>query len=118
MAYKLFPLRYVPEDEAEEIRALMREHEIDTHETSAGLLGIGEPAIWVNDSVQFIEAQSLIEQYQIERYTLARQAYREQNSSNLQENMIDRFKQQPVKISAAIIVALGLLVLSTAPFWT
>ena len=40
MPLQLFNLRGVPEDEAEDIRQLLDEHEIEFYETSAGNWGV------------------------------------------------------------------------------
>lgn len=67
MPAQLFNLRGVPDDEAEEIRALLQEHTIDFYETPAGNWGISMPSIWLNDELQLEQARTLIERYQQER---------------------------------------------------
>ncbi len=67
MAVKLFRLRHVPEDELEEIRALLLEHDVAFYETTAGGWGISEAAIWLHDPEQLESAKALLERYQQER---------------------------------------------------
>ena len=55
----LFNLQNVPEDEAEEVRALLHENEIRFYETQSGRWRIGLAGIWLPDGNQKLEAQSL-----------------------------------------------------------
>ncbi len=73
MPAQLFKLRGVPDDEAEEIRALLQEHTIDFYETPAGNWGISMPSIWLNDELQLEQARTLIEEYQQQRQRSGRQ---------------------------------------------
>ncbi|GIT21853.1 MAG: hypothetical protein CM1200mP40_15350 [Gammaproteobacteria bacterium] len=57
-------MRYVPEDEAQEVRELLEENDIAYFETHAGYWGISVPAIWAKREDQFDRARELIEKYQ------------------------------------------------------
>jgi hypothetical protein len=117
VAIKLYPLRNVPEDEAEEMRSLLREHDIDFHETTAGFIGIGTAAIWVNKESQFEQAKSLIEQYQLERYASARGLYQQRKARGEQTKFIDLLNKNPMKVILYVLFAIILLLLITKPFW-
>ncbi|MEE9446776.1 MAG: DUF6164 family protein [Arenicellales bacterium] len=117
MAKKLYALRNVPDDEVEEMRILLREHDIDFHETTAGLLGIGTAALWVNKAEQLETAQQLIFNYQQQRYEQARSDYTDSKLKGEHIRFIDKFKQQPVKISLYVFGALLLLYITASPFW-
>jgi hypothetical protein len=58
VATKLYSLRSVPDDESEEMRVLLREHNIDFHETSSGFFGIGSAAFWVNNANRLIRPKN------------------------------------------------------------
>jgi len=77
MSKQIFRLRNVPDDEAEEIRLLLREHGIEFYETPGGNWGISMPALWLNDENEHRaeEAKALIEEYQEERAVRIRRAY-------------------------------------------
>lgn len=96
---------------------LLREHEIDFHETNAGFIGIGTAAIWVNKEAQFEQAKTLIEQYQHARYTNARNAYTQQISLGEQTRFVDLLRQNPLKVILYVLFAILLLLLITQPFW-
>ena len=67
MPVPVFRLRNVPDDEAEEIRNLLKHNHIDFYETPAGNWGISMPAIWLNDDDQLERAKELIKEYQQHR---------------------------------------------------
>lgn len=117
MAKKLYTLRNVPEDEIDEMRALLREYEIDFHETDAGFFGIATAALWVNEPQQFDQAKQLIAGYQQQRYQLAHKEYETQKSEGKQPRFIDFFRAEPGKIIAYIFFALLLIALMTGPYW-
>ena len=60
MPVKLFPLNGVPDDEAEDVRALLKAGDVAFHETSAGNWGISSAAIWLSDDSRLEEARALL----------------------------------------------------------
>lgn len=117
MAKKLYPLRYVPDDEAEQMRILLREHEIDFHETSSGFLGVGTAAIWVNNAAQFDMARALISQYQEQRYQRAHGKYLERKATGEHTRFGDLYRKNPGRVITYLLMALFLMFLMTLPFW-
>ena len=75
MSKLLFKLRGVPDDEADEIRALLTEKQIEYYETSAGNWGISLPALWLQDDSRYSEAKELLDAYQIARTQRIRAEY-------------------------------------------
>ncbi|BFM49896.1 DUF6164 family protein [Marinomonas sp. THO17] len=67
MATLVFRLKYVPDEEANDIRQLLTDHQIDFYETSAGRWQISMAGIWVKDKEQASRAQQLIREDQIAR---------------------------------------------------
>lgn len=117
MAIKLYPLRNVPDDEAEQMRELLRTAEIEFHETNAGFIGIGTAAIWVDDPAQFEHAQSLIAEYQQQRYHQAHDQFLQRKARGDQTHFIDLLKENPARIIFYILFALFLVLIMTTPFW-
>lgn len=117
MAKKLYPLRNVPDDETEEMRILLREHDIDFHETSSGFFGIGTAAIWVNNVAQFDLAKELITGYQKQRFAQSHQHYLEQKAAGIQTRFGDLYRRNPATVITYILIALFLIILMTLPFW-
>jgi hypothetical protein len=67
MATLVFRLKYVPDDEADDIRQLLTDHDIAFYETTAGRWQISLAGLWVKDKEQALQARVLIKADQIER---------------------------------------------------
>jgi len=117
MAKLLFKLNSVPDDEAEEIRALLEEAEIIFYETTSGIWGLSFAAIWLKDELQFEQASELIKNYQSERYTRIREHHLQLKESGENLTRWQAFKQSPIKIPLVIIFVAVLLYFSTVPFF-
>ncbi len=117
MAKKLYALRNVPEDEIDEMRAVLREHDIDFHETDAGFFGIATAAIWINQESQFEQAKQLLSEYQQQRFQAAREQYETSKASGTQTRFVDLFRASPGKILVYVFFALVLVAIMTGPYW-
>jgi len=115
MPVLLFKLRHVPEDEAEEVRTLLHQHEINFYETTAGSWGIALPAMWLHDEQQLAQAKKLIDDYQKERARHARMLYEEQCRTGQQRTLLTLFQENPLKIIAYLLGILFMLYLATIP---
>lgn len=118
MATLLFRLRHVPEDEAEEVRALLEQHEIDFYETSAGNWRISMPALWIRDDDQLEQARQLLDQYQESRYRNARDHYDQLRQSGQHRTLWQNFIDEPVKVGFYLGAALFVLYLSLQVFFS
>ena len=92
MPVKLFSLRGVPEDEAEDIRQLLRNNDVDYYETPAGNWGISMPALWLRDESQLTTAKSLVDDYQQQRLQNARADYEQQKREGTHRTFFDEIK--------------------------
>ena len=116
MAVKLFKLRNVPDDEAEEVRQLLADHEIDFYETYAGGWGISMPAIWLQDATQLTQATALIDAYQERRTTQARTEYAQLKQQGQHRTVPDKIRENPVRFVLLFMLSLFILYISLAPF--
>ena len=116
MATQIFILRGVPEDEADEMRALLTENQIDFYETPAGSWGMSMPALWVNDDDQLQQAKQLLDQYQQQRQLQAQAEYQTLKQQGKQRSVIDLFKEQPLRFLLYLIIVVVVLYLSLSPF--
>ena len=117
MSRKLYPLRNVPDDEADEMRSLLQQNGVDFHETGSGFLGIGTAAIWIRDESQYEYARGLIADYQADRYSTARETYLRQREEGTHTRFIDRFMRDPWRVVSLILIALFLILLTVLPFF-
>lgn len=111
MSKLLFKLRNVPEDEAEEVRELLNEHQIDFYETSAGNWGLSMPALWVHEESQYQRARELLDTYQAERRVRVRAEYDRLKQAGKHRTIIDNFRENPFVFIAYLFVVYALLYL-------
>ena len=116
MAELLFKLRSVPDDEAEDIRQLLAEHEIDFYETYAGGWGLSMPGIWLHDETHLVKAKSLIQQYQNERVQNARAAYEQLKEEGRHKTVTDKIVEHPFQFLMLSLAVLFILYISLRPF--
>ena len=116
MSVQVFRLRNVPEDEAEDIRNLLTEHNISFYETPPGNWGISMPAIWLNDDEQLEEAKLLIEKYQHERQTRVRHEYEQSKKSGGLGALLREWFNDPARFVIYIAIATVVLYFSIKPF--
>ena len=116
MAVRLFKLSNVPDDEAEDVRLLLSEHEILFYETHTGGFGVGTPAIWLHDDEQFDRATTLIDSYQKQRYEEKHAEYERQREEGRHTTFLDIFMQHPILVVVFLFVSLFILYASLSPF--
>jgi len=97
MSTLLFSLRGVPDDEADDIRELLTENNIDYYETSAGNWGISMPALWVNNNEQIIEAQKLLNQYHQQRAITQREIYEQLKKERGNRQFTHALTKNPIR---------------------
>lgn len=106
MAILLFPLRGVPEDEADEVRELLAEHDIDFYETSAGNWGMSMPALWLRDNADLEKARSVLNTYQQQRFLTSRENYLQLKKEGRQKTLLKGFAEKPLLYIAYILMML------------
>ncbi len=116
MSALAFRLRNVPQEEAEEVRALLEEHDIECYETTAGNWGIAMPGIWVLDDEDLPRARSLINDYQRQRSETQRQGYEQDLRSGSSITISQRIRSQPLKMAGIILFCLFILYVTINPF--
>ncbi|MGD8783935.1 MAG: DUF6164 family protein [Thioalkalispiraceae bacterium] len=112
MAVIIFKLRFVPEDEAQDVRELLSENKIDYYETSAGIFGISMPALWLKDESQLEKARELIEEYQQVRQSRAQKEYQQQKQTGSARTLLDIFKEDPMRF-IGYLLAIALVIYFT-----
>lgn len=98
MAVQLVNLRGVLEDEAEDLRALLREHDIDFYETPPGNWGISLPALWLRDHDRLAEARALVANYQARRAAGAREEYERLAGAGRHRTLLDEARARPLRL--------------------
>ncbi|MCX7555732.1 DUF6164 family protein [Xanthomonadaceae bacterium JHOS43] len=115
MSRLLFNLRQVPDDEADEVRALLHERGIGFYETQAGRWNLSLPGLWVEDT-DYIAARTLLDAYQVDRRDRARAERVEIRERGQAPGVVDNIRQNPVRVVLALAVIVGLLLLMMWPY--
>ena len=116
MARLLFPLRYVPEEEAEAVRRLLDQHEFDWFETSAGNWGISMPGIWLRDEQQLEQAQRCLNEFQASLADEARAVLAKAREAGEQDTLLRRLRRNPVGFLLGLAGVALILYVTLWPF--
>lgn len=117
MSYLVFKLNGVPEDEANDVRQLLDDAEIQFYETDSGRWGLGSAGIWMKDKEQLENAKSLIEDYQTERYQRVKSEHDALAESGEQISRLEFFLRSPIRFSILLIFAGLLAYFTVIPFF-
>ena len=112
MSKIIFRMRYVPQDEAQEVRDLLKENDIDFFETFAGNWSISVPALWVKHDEQFSRARRIIEDYQIERTKKVKQEFSEHKNTDKNITVRNIFSESPSKFIGSVFAIFIVLYIS------
>jgi hypothetical protein len=116
MARLLFKLSNVPDDEAQDIRELLNNHDIHFYETNAGFFRVGLDAIWLADGTQEEQARELIRSYQAERVVRQQENYAQLVEAGQVPSVWQRFCAQPIRFIALVVAILFVAALTVVPF--
>ena len=116
MAVLLYSLRNVPDDEADAIRTLLSENQIDFFETAAGNWGISAPGIWLKDPTRHESAKALLEEFQESWTKVQKEKFRQLAENGEIDTAFNRFKQNPFQVIIFIAISLLTLYVSIKPF--
>ena len=116
MGQLLFKLNQVPDDEAQEVRQLLADHDFATYETHAGFWGLGVSAIWLTHPEQLPEAKALLADYQARRLEQQRALREEREAAGEQPTLWQQAAVAPLRFTALVIAIGVILTLSILPF--
>jgi len=106
MAVLVFKLNDVPDEEADAVRALLIEHQIDFYETTAGNWGFSTAGIWLNNNEDKLKARSLIDDYQQHLLPVGEEV----------ESFFQLAIRQPLRVIVYVLIILFILYFSLIPF--
>lgn len=118
MAALLMNLRYVPDEEADEVRALLNEKSIPYYETPPSMWGISAGAIWLNDEQDRERAKRLLQDYQRRRFDHQRAIWQQARERGEVPTLWRRLKTSPMRMLALIVATLFVLLFALMPFLT
>lgn len=116
MSARLYSLNRVPDDEADDIRALLTQNGIDYYETPAGNWGISAPAIWLREEGQLEQARALIDVYEAERAARVRAEYAQLKREGRNRTVFDVMRENPGRFVAYVAIIAAVVYFSISPF--
>ena len=116
MARLIFKLKSVSDDEAEDIKNLLSENEIEFYESPAGNWEISMNALWLNDEAQYARAKQLIDEYQVERSQRIRLETQQRIDLGEHETLSQRLFNKPVQFLITLAMIIFILYFSIMPF--
>ena len=114
MAKLFLNLRNVPDDEADDVRAMLDTARIAYYETPPSPFGISAGGIYLKDNADFAEAKRLMADYQTKRSARVRAEYDASVRDGTAETFWTMLRAEPTRVAltvVAILVLLGLMAL-------
>jgi hypothetical protein len=115
MAKLLLNLRNVPDDEADDVRALLDDHDIAYYETSSGFWNISLGGIWVRDDAAYAEAKRVMAEYQAQRGARVRAEHEAARLDGTADTFWTVLRNEPVRVLSAVLGILFALALVVLP---
>ena len=115
MAKLLLDLRDVPDDEADDVRAMLDAARIAFHETPSSLLGLLAGGIFVTEDADVAEAKRLMADYQTQRRSRVRAEREAAIRDGTAETFWTLLRAEPLRVVVTIIAIVLLLGLVALP---
>jgi hypothetical protein len=113
----LLNLRHVPDDESDDVRALLDENGIGWYETRPNRWGISAGAIWISEVGDVLEARRLMAQYQQSRQLQAREQREIDRREGREPSFLDVLRNEPARVVLTLVGILLMLGLVALPVW-
>ena len=114
MPTQLLNLRHVPDDEADEIRALLDAQRIAYYETAPNRWGISAGAIWIRDERDAQVAKSALSRYQEQRRERVRAEHAAARLDGSAPTWWSTLRAEPMRVIAILIAIACVIALA---FW-
>jgi len=118
MSKLLLNLRRVPDDEREDICALLDRHGIAHYETEPSVWGISAGGIWLSDNQDWERARPLLADYQQRRLAEQRAAFEQAHQRGEPTTVWRNLRARPLRALAFLIAAIAVLLITVVPFVT
>lgn len=117
MSMLLMNLRNVPDDEADDVRAMLDAHRIAFYETRPSMWGVSAGGIWVTEDAAFADARRAMDAYQQQRATRARAEYAEAKRAGTADTFVSLLRAEPARVLLSVLGILFALGLVVIPFF-
>jgi len=116
MSKLLLNLRNVPDDEADDVRAMLDTQQIAFYETRPSLWGVSAGGIWITEDAAFADARHAMDVYQQQRSARVRAEYAAARRAGTAETFITMLRADPVRVVMNVLGILLVLALVALPF--
>lgn len=117
MSKLLLNLRNVPEDEADDVRAMLDAQRIAFYETRPSIWGVSAGGIWVTENEAFADARRAMADYQQQRSARARAEYAAAKRAGTAQTFLTMLRAEPARVAMSLLGILFALALVTIPFF-
>lgn len=117
MSTLLLNLRHVPDDEADEVRALLDANGIEWYETQPSRWGISGGGIWLADEAASPAAFDLMRDYQQQRVQRARAEHADAVREGRALGWAAVLRGDPLRLLAALLATAFVAGLLALPVW-
>ena len=107
MSRLLLNLRNVPDDEADDVRAMLDAKQIAFYETTPSPWGISAGGIWVTEDADFADAKRAFDDYEQQRSVRVRAEYAAAKRAGTAETFISVLREDPLRV---VMILLGILI--------
>lgn len=124
MSKRLFSYPADAENEAEGVRKLLKQHDIDFYESPGSRWGFSHASIWIKNSEDFTDAKSLFDNYQQEYAQQARLKYQQETGYQPDAPLPQRFIWAlnrllgNTKLIILLLIGFGLIYVYLKAFWS
>lgn len=115
MSKLLLNLRNVPDDEADDVRAMLDGNAIEFYETRPSLWGLSSGGIWVTQDAAVAQAKRLMADYQQQRQTRARAEYAEARRTGTADTFWTVLRAEPGRVLLTLLAIAFMLALVALP---
>lgn len=115
MSRLLLNLRNVPDDEADDVRAMLDAKRIAFYETTPGPWGISSGGLWVKEEADFADAKRALDDYEQQRSDRVRAEYAAAKREGTAQTLIGILRSDPMRVALALLGILLALALVALP---
>ena len=115
MSKLLLNLRNVPDDEADDVRAMLEKQKISFYETTPSRWGVSAGGIWVTEDQDIAAAKLAMADYQQQRGARARDEYAAAKRAGTAETFGSVVRAQPLRVVFLVLVIVCVLGLMALP---
>ena len=115
MSKLLLNLRNVPDDEADDVRAMLDAKHITYYETPPSFWGISSGGIWVTEDADFTDAKRALDDYEQQRSARVRAEYAAAKRAGTAETFIGIVRSDPLRVVMTLLGILLALALVALP---